>query len=145
MTGAGSHGGHVAAADPQLNICGFGTKVAVITAETSSGPLTHKMNGPSRLSLPAPIARAIRAVVSLLGFAFAPLALAQGVVSAGLTGAVRDEGGKPVAGATLTAVHLPTRTTYSAVSTDTGRYHFRGMIVGGPYSLIANAAGKKPV
>src|SRR5688572_17405074 len=102
------------------------------------------MNVPTP-SLPAKIARATRAVASLLGFALAPLALAQGVVSAGLTGAVRDEGGKPVVGTTLTAVHLPTRTTYSAVSTDTGRYHFRGMIVGGPYSLVANAPGKKPV
>src|SRR5688500_18971093 len=103
------------------------------------------MNEHCRLSLPAMTARIFRAVVSLFGFALAPITFAQGVVSAGLTGAVRDEGGRPIAGAALTAVHLPTRTTYSAVSTETGRYYFRGMIVGGPYTLTANAAGKKPI
>lgn len=84
-------------------------------------------------------------MIWLVGFTLSPFGLAQGVVSAGLTGAVRDESGKPVAGATLTAVHVPTGTTYRAVSTSTGRYYFRGMIVGGPYILSANATGKKPV
>jgi hypothetical protein len=88
------------------------------------------MNEKCLSSLPAKTERIFRTVVSLLGFALAPIASAQGVVSAGLTGAVRDEGGRPIAGATLTAVHLPTRTTYAAVSTDTGRVYFLGIIFG---------------
>ncbi|MGH7945440.1 MAG: TonB-dependent receptor [Opitutaceae bacterium] len=86
-----------------------------------------------------------RAVILLFGFALVPFASAQGVVSAGLTGAIRDESGKPVPDASLTAVHVPTGTTYTAVSTATGRYNFRGLIVGGPYALTASAPGKKPV
>jgi hypothetical protein len=61
-----------------------------------------------------------------------------------LTGVVRDEAARPVAGATLTARHVPTGTTYTAVTTENGRYYFRGMIVGGPYTLTVNATGKKP-
>src|SRR5688500_11622581 len=87
--------------------------------------------------------RFLRTVVLLFGFALAPFGLAQGVVSDGLTGAVRDDSGKPFPGATLTATHVPTGTTYTAVSGDTGRYYFRGMIVGGPYTLTGNAPGKK--
>ena len=103
------------------------------------------MNDHRRPSPPATTARLIRAVILLFGLAFAPLAFAQGVVSAGLTGAVRDEAGKPVAGVTVTALHVPTGTRYTAVSTDTGRYNFRGMVVGGPYTVSASATGKKPV
>jgi len=89
-------------------------------------------------------ARLLRALACVLGFALAPAMFAQGVVSAGLTGLVRDSDGKPVAGATLTATHVPTGTTYTAVSTATGRYNFRGMSAGGPYTLATTAAGFKP-
>jgi hypothetical protein len=92
-----------------------------------------------KLSLPS-LARALALCVALV---LAPFAFAQGVVSSGLTGLVRDNAGKPVAGATLTATHVPTGTAYTATSTDTGRYYFRGLIVGGPYTLVANATGKK--
>ncbi|MBL9189248.1 MAG: TonB-dependent receptor [Opitutaceae bacterium] len=84
-----------------------------------------------------------RVIFACLAFIAAPFAAAQGVVSSGLTGVVRDSGGRPVAGATLTATHLPTGTTYTATATETGRYYFRGLIVGGPYTLVANAPGKK--
>ena len=60
-----------------------------------------------------------------------------------MTGVVRDNSGKPVAGATLTAIHVPTGTTYTAVSTESGRYNFRGMTVGGPYTLTTAAARYK--
>jgi hypothetical protein len=93
----------------------------------------------------AATARALRAVVCFIGFSLSVDALAQGVVTAGLTGAIRDEKGKPIAGATVTAVHVPTGTTYTAVSTESGRYYFRGMIVGGPYTLTTTATGKKTV
>jgi hypothetical protein len=70
---------------------------------------------------------------------------AQGVVSSGLTGIVRDSAGKAVAGAAVTALHTPTGTTYTATTTETGRYNFRGMIAGGPYSVSVAANGFKPV
>jgi hypothetical protein len=88
-------------------------------------------------------ARWLRAVVCFIGLALAPLAFAQGVVSAGLTGVVRDNAGKPVPGATITATHVPTGTSYSAVSTESGRYNFRGLIVGGPYTVSVSAPRMK--
>jgi hypothetical protein len=77
--------------------------------------------------------------------AVAPFAAAQGVVSSGLTGLVRDTTGKPVANASVTAVHTPTGTTYSAASGESGRYNFRGLIVGGPYTVSVSASGYKGV
>ena len=88
-------------------------------------------------------ARLLRAVVLFIGLALAPFAFAQGVTSSGITGVVRDTSGKIIAGATLTATHAPTGTTYDAISSDTGRYNFRGMIVGGPYTLSIAATGYK--
>ncbi len=53
--------------------------------------------------------------------------------------------GKAVVGATITAVHAPTGTSYTAVTTDAGRYNFRGLIAGGPYTVSVAASGFKPV
>src|SRR5262245_27982787 len=83
-------------------------------------------------------------VALLLAFTLASFGWAQGVVSSGMTGVVRDTAGKPMPAVTLTATHLPTGTTYTAISTDAGRYNFRGMIVGGPYTLAASSARVKP-
>lgn len=102
------------------------------------------MNSPTVRPL-IPTARFLRAVALFLGLAFAPFALAQGIVSSGLTGVVHDSGGKLIAGASVTAVHTPTGTTYTSVTTDAGRYNFRGLISGGPYAVSVTASGFKPV
>jgi hypothetical protein len=90
-------------------------------------------------------ARTLRAIVLFIGLVFSSAAFAQGVVSSGLTGNVRDSAGKPVAGATITATHTPTGTAYNATTTDTGRYNFRGLIAGGPYTVSIIASGFKPL
>jgi len=90
-------------------------------------------------------ARLFTAAFLFITLALAPAAFAQGVVSSGLTGTVKDTGGKTVAGATVTATHTPTGTTYTATTTDAGRYNFRGMIVGGPYTVAVSGAGYKPL
>lgn len=92
---------------------------------------------------PIALARFLRCLLVLLGIACGSMAFAQGVVSSGLTGVVRDGTGAPVPGATLTATHVPTGTTYSAVASASGRYNFRGMVVGGPYTVVTTAPGKK--
>ncbi|MBI5771719.1 MAG: TonB-dependent receptor [Verrucomicrobia bacterium] len=96
-------------------------------------------------SVPTATARFLRAVVAFMGLALTSLAFAQGVVSSGITGMVRDNTGKAVAGATLTATHTPTGTGYDAISSETGRYNFRGLIVGGPYTIAVTAPGFKSV
>jgi hypothetical protein len=79
----------------------------------------------------------------LVAFAvsFAPTARAQGVVSAGISGLVTDDKGQPLLGATVTAHYLPTNSTYTAVTRAGGRYSFRGLPVGGPYTITAAADG----
>jgi hypothetical protein len=70
-----------------------------------------------------------------------PGLFAQGVVSSGMTGLVRDNpGGKPIANASVTAVHTPTGTSYSGSTTESGRYNFRGLNVGGPYTVATAGA-----
>ena len=89
-----------------------------------------------------PPLRFLRAAFLFIGLALAPLALAQ-VVSSSLTGLVRGPDGKAVAGATVSAIHVPTGTAYKATTNDAGRYNFRGLIVGGPYNVSTTAAGFK--
>lgn len=66
-------------------------------------------------------------------------------VSSGISGSLRDPAGQPVAGATVTALHVPTGTSYATTTSDAGRYNFRGLIVGGPYTVSAVAKGFKSV
>ncbi len=86
----------------------------------------------------------IRAATGLAAICLA-VALQAQVVTSGLWGFVRDGSGKAVAGASVTAVHVPTGTSYTAVTGEDGRYNFRGLIVGGPYTISATAAGLKPI
>ena len=72
--------------------------------------------------------------------AFASSAFAQ-LTTSGVTGSVRDTSGKPLAGATVTAVHNPTNASTSAVTNELGRYNLRGLPVGGPFTITATATG----
>ena len=82
----------------------------------------------------------ILTAVTALAVLLSPSLQAQ-IVTAGMTGSVMSTDGKPVAGATVTAVHLPTNATYTAVTTESGGFNFRGLPVGGPYSIRASATG----
>ncbi len=85
------------------------------------------------------IARLLFAAAALLTFAIST-AQAQ-VVSSGMRGTLLDTSGSPVAGATVTAVHTPTNTRFTAVTGANGRFSLRGMPVGGPYTVSASAEG----
>jgi hypothetical protein len=69
------------------------------------------------------------------------IALHAQVTTSGITGQVRGADGKPVAGAVVTAVHTPTNATFNAVTGSEGRYYFRSLPVGGPYTVSATADG----
>jgi hypothetical protein len=68
-------------------------------------------------------------------------AAAQGVTTAGVTGVVKDAQGAIIPGATILAVHVPSGTTYEAVTQGDGRYNIPGMRVGGPYKVTASLTG----
>jgi Carboxypeptidase regulatory-like domain len=60
---------------------------------------------------------------------------AQGVTTGSLTGVVKDAQEKPVAGATVLALHVPSGTTYESTTRPDGRYSIPNMRIGGPYSV----------
>jgi len=62
--------------------------------------------------------------------------------TAAISGIVKDKSG-PLAGVTITAVHMPTGTQYSISSRPDGRYNFPNVKIGGPYKLTANLIGYK--
>ncbi|MEJ1972128.1 MAG: carboxypeptidase regulatory-like domain-containing protein [Lacunisphaera sp.] len=79
------------------------------------------------------------AVVTVLAVALPPASFGQGVVASGITGTLLDNSGKPVAGATVTVVHVPTNTTAKAITGPSGRFKVSGLRPGGPYTVSATA------
>lgn len=60
-----------------------------------------------------------------------------------IQGAVYDESGNGLPGATIVATHLPTGTTYATTSRKDGRYNLANVRVGGPYQLLVTFVGLK--
>lgn len=68
-------------------------------------------------------------------------AAAQGVTTASMTGVVKDAQAAVIPGASITAVHEPSGTTYEGVTQADGRFTIPGMRVGGPYKVTASLPG----
>src|SRR5579883_779990 len=79
------------------------------------------------------------AIAALLAVASAH---AQNITTSGINGRVLDAAGKPVAGATVTIVHVPSGTSKEVTTDAEGRYSAQGLRVGGPFDVRANEAGK---
>ncbi len=73
------------------------------------------------------------------------MAHAQGVTSAAINGQVTDKAGKPLAGATIKAVHEPSSTVYGMMSRADGRFNIQNMRVGKPYTITVSFVGFQPV
>ncbi|HXW03611.1 MAG TPA: carboxypeptidase regulatory-like domain-containing protein [Vicinamibacterales bacterium] len=85
--------------------------------------------------------RALRSLPLLLGVLLAATAVsAQTVTTGSITGVVADAQGGRLPGATVTAVHTPTGTTYEAVTDGEGRYSILNVRVG-PYTISASMTG----
>jgi len=59
----------------------------------------------------------------------------QGVTTSGLAGFVTDKDGKPVVGATVTAIAVSSGTHSQAVTRENGEYNITGLQPGGPYTV----------
>ena len=70
------------------------------------------------------------------------LSAAAQVTTSGIGGKVTTAGEEAI-GATVTARHLPSGTTYRAVTNASGRFAIQGMRVGGPYSVEISYVGHK--
>ncbi len=66
---------------------------------------------------------------------------AQGVTTGAITGTVKDPQGQVVPGASVTAVHEPSGSTYEGFTQADGRFFIPGMRVGGPYRVTASLTG----
>ena len=67
--------------------------------------------------------------------AFLPLVLLTTTLSANVDTTARIKGTVNVAGATVEAVHTPTNTTKSVVSSASGNFNINFLPIGGPYIL----------
>jgi len=66
----------------------------------------------------------------------------QGVTTGSIAGLVTDNQQRPVAGASVIAIHEPSATTYEGTTRADGRYVIVGMRVGGPYTVTVNFVGQ---
>src|SRR5262249_52612708 len=66
---------------------------------------------------------------------------AQGVTTGAINGVVADAQGAVIPGASVTAVHVPSGTSYEAVTQGDGRFFIPGVRVGGPYKVTASLTG----
>ena len=71
--------------------------------------------------------------------ALATSVFGQGVTTSAITGFISDKTGAPVAGATVTIVHVPSGTRATAVTHSNGQYSVSGLRVGGPYTVTVAA------
>jgi len=76
----------------------------------------------------------------VVALATAPWAQAQETASQ-LSGFVVDPDGKPIAGAQVTIVHVPSGTTANVTTNSSGQFSATGLRVGGPYRVTAQAEG----
>lgn len=67
------------------------------------------------------------------------------VTTSSMNGTVKTLKGVDLAGATITAVHTPTGTTYSTSSRKGGIYYIANMNPGGPYTISASFVGYKAI
>lgn len=85
------------------------------------------------------ILRILNALACALALGYAGSVYGQGVTTTGISGTVTDGQGKPVAGATVVALHQPTGTSTTTTTRSNGQYDFSGLRVGGPYSVTVSA------
>ena len=85
------------------------------------------------------------AFIVALALAIMPApASGQGVAGSSMNVTVNDASHAAVAGASVTAVHVPSGTTYRGITRADGRLAIPGMRVGGPYRLSIAAIGFAP-
>src|SRR5262249_13404160 len=68
-----------------------------------------------------------------------PTARGQGVTTSGVTGLVQGSDNKPVMGATVTVVHVPSGTRAVTTTRQNGRYDVSGLRPGGPYTVTVSS------
>ena len=71
----------------------------------------------------------------------AVMVFGQGATTSSMSGKIVDKDGKPLPGATIVAVHVPSGTQYGAIANNDGLYLIQGMRPGGPYTVEVSFIG----
>src|SRR5205809_2946839 len=90
-------------------------------------------------------ARSLCAIAALLSIGLSeprPVS-AQTLTTGTISGTVVDQQGAVLPGVTISALHQPTGTEYSAVTDGQGRFQIPNVRVGGPYAVAASLSGFK--
>jgi hypothetical protein len=74
-------------------------------------------------------------------FSMAATAFSQGVTTSSIGGKVTDASEEPLLGANIVAVHVPSGSTYGAITDFDGYYRIPNMRVGGPYKISITYVG----
>lgn len=85
----------------------------------------------------------IKRILPLIMVFFAPFLLQAQVTTSNISGTVSSANG-PLAGATITATHLPTGTVFRTSSLSKGVYNLVNLNPGGPYRIEVTFVGFKP-
>jgi hypothetical protein len=84
----------------------------------------------------------LKRLFSLLTFLFITVVMfGQATTTSGINGKIVDPGGKPLAGATIVAVHIPSGSQYGAITNGDGLFSVQGMRPGGPYKIEVTFIG----
>lgn len=86
----------------------------------------------------------LRRILNLLTAILLCQSLLAQVTTSTITGTVRDNNGQGLTGATITATHTPSGTTYSAIAGKDGVFNLPNVRIGGPYSVKVTFTGLEP-
>ena len=70
-----------------------------------------------------------------------PLTMKAQITTGSLTGNVKDDEGKTLAGATVTALYTPSNIRYTTSTSKNGAYNISNMRAGGPYTITVSYVG----
>ncbi len=84
----------------------------------------------------------IKKIIPIIIAMFAmPFMMKAQVTTSSLSGVVKDDEGKPLSGASVSAVYTPSNIRYSAASAAGGRFNISNMRSGGPYTITVTYVG----
>ena len=83
-----------------------------------------------------------KCLFTLLSFLFITVVMSgQATTTSGINGKILDPYGKPLAGTTIIAVHVPSGSQYGALTNSEGFFSVQGMRPGGPYTIEVSFIG----
>lgn len=84
----------------------------------------------------------LKRIIPVIAFLLAiPFSMMAQVTTSGISGTITNATGETLAGASITALHQPSGTRYSAISLSNGQFNIPNMRVGGPYHIEVSFVG----